>query len=80
MKVKELIQILQAMDQEALVVVSGYEGGVNDVDHVKEHEVALNVNDGCSYMGKHEVDWNPNYYGYDYPESEYEIVKGVYIS
>ena len=56
MKVKELIQILAELDPEAIVVVSGYEGGVDDVDYVVEHSVALNVNQQ-SYLGKHEIDW-----------------------
>lgn len=79
MKVKELIQILAELDPEAIVVVSGYEGGVNDVDYVVEHKVALNVNQQ-SYLGKHEIDWYPDCFEHDYPESKYEIVKGVYIS
>lgn len=78
MKVKKLIQILAELDPEAIVVVSGYEGGVEDIDYVKEHRVALNVNKQ-SYFGKHEIDWFSDSFEQDYPESKYEIVKGVYI-
>jgi len=35
------------------VVVSGYEGGVSDVDEVKPIPILLNVNN-CSYNGRHE--------------------------
>lgn len=79
MKVKELIQILAGLDPEAIVVVSGYEGGVNDCDQVEEYNIALNVNTQ-SYYGKHEVIWDGEHvFKAEYPETKYKVVKGVYI-
>jgi hypothetical protein len=54
MKVKELITQLQAFDPELMVVVSGYEGGVNEVTQTESVTVALNVNTSW-YYGSHEV-------------------------
>ena len=53
MKVKELIEKLQALDPELMVVRPGYEGGVTEVDHITAIEVALNVNTEW-YYGEHE--------------------------
>jgi DNA-binding response OmpR family regulator len=41
MKVKELIERLKELDQEAIVVRNGYEGGVCEVTVSNEVEVAL---------------------------------------
>lgn len=54
MKVKELIQQLQELDQESIVVVRGYEGGVDDVVDVTPVQVQLNVNSSW-WLGKHEI-------------------------
>jgi len=53
MTIAELIEELKNYPQDTRVVVSGYEGGVNDVDYVKETEIYLNYNT-ASYYGKHE--------------------------
>lgn len=53
MKVKELIERLQALDPELMVVRPGYEGGVTEVDHITAIEVFLNVNEEW-YYGEHE--------------------------
>lgn len=58
MTVQQLIQILsQIQDQNAIVMVSGYEGGVDDIvidNNIPAiQQVALNVNDQW-YYGKHE--------------------------
>ena len=45
MKVKDLIEKLQAIDPELMVVRDGYEGGVTEVVYVVVEEVALNVNE-----------------------------------
>ena len=45
MKVKDLIEKLQAVDPELMVVRDGYEGGVPEVGYVVVEEVALNVNE-----------------------------------
>ena len=54
MKVKELIEKLSQLDSELMVVVRGYEGGVNEVTHCELCNVALNVNKEW-YYGKHET-------------------------
>ena len=55
MKVKELIKMLSEQDQEAMVVISGYDGGVNELRVVSAAVVELNVNESW-YYGKHELD------------------------
>lgn len=54
MKVKELIEKLSQLDPELMVVVAGYEGGVNEVDKSELCDIELNVNDEW-YYGKHEM-------------------------
>ena len=54
MKVKELIEKLSQLDPELMVVVAGYEGGVNEIKKYKLCDIELNVNDAW-YYGKHEV-------------------------
>lgn len=55
MKVKELIAALQMQDQEAIVVMPGYEHGVDELQSVSSHVVELNVNSNW-WVGKHEID------------------------
>ena len=59
MTVGELIAKLQAMPQDARVVVDGYEGGVDDAADPELVEVAVNVN-SSTWLGDHEIvdDWN----------------------
>ena len=54
MKVKDLIEKLQAVDPELMVVRDGYEGGVTEVVYVVVEGVALNVNE-VWYYGEHET-------------------------
>jgi len=54
MKVKELIEVLSQLDPELMVVVAGYEGGVDEVDKSELCDIELNVNDEW-YYGKHEM-------------------------
>ena len=54
MKVKELIEVLSQLDPELMVVVHGYEGGVNEVDRCDVYDIELNVNTAW-YYGKHEI-------------------------
>ena len=53
MKVKELIERLQALDPEKMVVVAGYEGGYDEIEEVTETRLKLNENTTW-YYGKHE--------------------------
>jgi len=54
MKVKELIEALSQLDPELMVVVAGYEGGVDEIDKFEMCDIELNVNTEW-YYGKHEV-------------------------
>ena len=53
MLVKELIERLKLCNQEALVVRSGHEGGLNEIDFCYEIYLEKNVNTEW-YYGKHE--------------------------
>lgn len=54
MKVHELIELLKQRDQNAMVVIPGYEGGLDEVTNVGTTHLALNVNSTWSYYGEHE--------------------------
>jgi hypothetical protein len=54
MKVKDLITQLQAYNPDHMVVVSGYEGGVEEAKSISEHTIALNCNESW-YYGSHEI-------------------------
>lgn len=68
MKVADLIRVLTAMDPEAVVVVPGYELGVDGVDRVEAVRVELNAQRwaegvfvgkealGEMYEGSHKLD------------------------
>jgi hypothetical protein len=73
MTVKELIEKLQKFDPGMIVVVDGYEGGVNDVSTAREIDIILNCHDEW-YYGKHEIPsmWSPD-------EINRETVKAVYL-
>ena len=54
MNVKELIKQLETLDPTAMVVISGYEGGVHEVNNVTNKKIALNANSSW-YYGEHEI-------------------------
>ena len=54
MKVKKLIELLSQMNPELMVVVAGYEGGVDEIDKFEMCDIELNVNTEW-YYGKHEI-------------------------
>jgi hypothetical protein len=54
MKVKELIEKLKSCDPELMVVVNGYEGGVNEAENAAQVKIRSNVNTKW-YYGAHEV-------------------------
>lgn len=67
MKVSELIKILQSHNQDAHVVVRGYEGGVDTVGLTLPVRIALNVN-SKGWLGNHEIIsdiLNDDFTGYD---------------
>lgn len=53
MKVKELIELLQNHDQDATVVVSGYEGGYDTASRTEAFPLVENYYT-FRWMGKHE--------------------------
>ena len=74
MKVKELIEKLSQLDPELMVVVHGYEGGVDEVTDYGLCDIELNVNTAW-YYGKHEILKNG-----DKPQKkDSTIVKGVQL-
>jgi hypothetical protein len=75
MKVKELIETLSQLDPELMVVVAGYEGGVDEMDKYELCDVELNVNDEW-YYGKHDILEN----GEKPTNKDSTIVKGVLLT
>lgn len=73
MKVKELIEQLQAFDPELMVVRPGYEGGVTEVEYATKGLLALNVNTE-RYYGEHEKVHDTT----DWPEHKH--AQGVHLS
>ncbi len=53
MKVKGLIQELQKLDPELLVVVAGYEGGVDEVKNLTQYKIELNAYKDWAFFGDH---------------------------
>jgi hypothetical protein len=54
MKVKQLIEKLQSYDPEIMVIIGGYEGGVDEAKHAIDVKIKLDVYTEW-YYGKHEV-------------------------
>lgn len=54
MTVKDLKNILNKFEDDLVISVSGYEGGVTDNIEIVHRRVYLNVNNE-SYFGEHEV-------------------------
>ena len=54
MTVAELIENLQNLPSNHLVVIRGYEGGVDEVTDLEETKVVLDVNQEWNY-GSHEL-------------------------
>ncbi len=54
MTVRELIEFLQEMPQDYMVVVRGYEGGVDEVTDFENTRIKLDVNQEWNY-GSHEL-------------------------
>lgn len=57
MTVGELIEELKKHDPTLLVVVRGYEGGVNVINSLERYRVKLDANLGTWYYGRHEQIW-----------------------
>jgi hypothetical protein len=55
MNVGQLIEELKHLDPNLMVVVRGYEGGVNEVVSHTVCNIAIDANKNESYYGRHEV-------------------------
>lgn len=55
MLVQELIDALELCNPDAVVVVRGYEFGVDDINSIQKTAVRLNVHSEDSYGGPHEL-------------------------
>ena len=53
MKVRELIEQLQKLDQDKMIVIGAYEGGYDFPNHFAKVKIELNQNTEW-YYGKHE--------------------------
>ena len=75
MKVKDLIEQLSDLDPELMVVVSGYEGGVEEVGTVAVETIILNAHKEW-YYGSHEVQgsWRAE----EYPDHPRAQAVGIY--
>ena len=74
MNVGQLIEQLKQLDPEAMVVVRGYEGGVNEVVSHTVCKIAIDANKGEWYFGRHEVMDDEN------PVGNFPIVKAVKLN
>ena len=54
MTISELIEQLKKYPSDMRVIIHGYEGGYDDINHFKEQEIILNVNDPESCYGVHD--------------------------
>ena len=80
MKVKDLIKELQLLDQESMVIVSGYEGGCSEVSSATQKQIALNVHYVNSWnYGPHEI-IDDDFHQAQYPETRYKLEQAVYLS
>ncbi len=55
MKVGELIELLRQQDPEALIVVDGYEDGLDDNVSVIATPIELNVHEDKYWNGRHDT-------------------------
>lgn len=64
MKVKDLIEVLQELPQDALVISPAAEIGAHEVNSARIVTVALNVNESAYWKGAHEIieEYEKEYY------------------
>jgi hypothetical protein len=55
MNVGELRKALEGLDDKLMVVVSGHDGGVNEMVLVEEVNLMLNANKTQPWAGKHKI-------------------------
>ena len=76
MTIAELIKELEQYPQDTRVVISGYEGGVNDVNDSELIKIYLNCNSSTWYYGNHEEVSSLN----TCIEGKYEKVPAVHLT
>lgn len=54
MLVSQMIELLQKLPQDAVCIVSGYEGGYDEVSELDQVTIAKDVYKTSSYYGNHE--------------------------
>lgn len=57
MKVRDLIEQLQKLDQDKMIVINGYEGGCDFPNHTAQVKIVLDQNTEW-YYGKHEYEYD----------------------
>jgi hypothetical protein len=77
MTVGELIAKLQEFDQNTMVVVDGYEGGVDELTTVQTVSIALGYNVEGWYYGDHEVVTDSTLLPEE--KEKYPVVTAVYL-
>ena len=71
MKVSELITKLQELDQDKMIVISGYEGGCNFPNTLSKANIVLDQNTEW-YYGKHDYIYS---YDEEYVEDEWNAYR-----
>lgn len=69
MTVKELINKLKEYPDDTPCVVSGYEGGLSDIEQVYSDKVFLDVHRDDNYYGPHEFIRSTDDYYADYEQT-----------
>ena len=78
MTVAELIEKLKEMPRDAMVVIRGYEGGVDEADSIKECSVLTDFYEE-SYYGAHEIISDYNFKWHDHKYDVAEESPGLYL-
>jgi len=55
MKVQKLIELLSKEDPSSIVILPGYEGGVDEVQNITQVQIYLDYNIGTWHYGDHEI-------------------------
>ena len=78
MTVAKLIEKLKEMPKDAMVVIRGYEGGVDEADSIKECSILTDFYEE-DYNGAHEI---VSDYSFNWHDDEYDITEespGLYL-
>lgn len=78
MKVRELIAKLQTCDPDLMVIVDGYEGGVDELGEVRTVQIAKDAPGYGGYFGNHEI-IDPDAWDYDEEWGNADVVMAIYL-